>query len=283
MNDDVPSLEVDYIDSRYAYPRHSTRRWQKRDTNRFRGVVIHQSLGGNGDHNSIRRLCRFHVNPNHISKKGLPYASYTWGITRDGDIHLLNDMSDKVFSHGSRNFPGDENANFISICAMGKFSYDNYVYDEPSIAQKEAVVDLWEALKRRYLFTNWDLYGHVHISGKRSCPGRSLRRLVEDINSDLEFDVPYDLDSKRGRQKMLRALGYYKLQVDGLWGRGSRKALLDFQDDHGYYEKRGNWSAITYRDVVREYWRQLNFMGPPVIDDDLWDFIDDFEKRHLAK
>lgn len=283
MNEDTPNLQIDYVDSRHAYPRHPTRRWQKRDVNKFRGAVVHQSLGGNGDEDSIRRLCRFHVGSNHISDNGLPYASYTWGVTRKGTIHLLNDLSDKVYSHGTRNFPGDENANFISICAMGKFSYDNYIYEEPSLAQKEAIADLWEAHKVHYGFTNWDLYGHYHVSGKRSCPGTTLRKWIEKVNSDLDFDIPFDLDTKKGRQSMLKALGYYKMEVDGLWGRGSRQALIDFQEAHGYNELKGTWSAITYRDVVREYWRQLNFMGPPFKEDSLWDFINNFDPRRPEK
>lgn len=273
---DAPNIGIDYIDARYAYPRHSTRRWKSRDIWRTRGVVVHQSLGGNGDEDSIRRLCRFHVNSNHISDRGLPYASYTWAVTRSGTIYLLNDLSDKVYSHGTRNFPGDENANFISICAMGKFSYDDKVYNEPSLAQKEGVENLWNAHKYYFNFTNWDLYGHKHLSGKRSCPGTTLYNLVESINSDLEFDLPFNLDTKKGRQGMLKALGYYKMEIDGLWGKGSRKALIDFQKDHGYTELMGRWSAITYRDVTREYWRQRRITTVPFKDDSLWSFINNF-------
>lgn len=279
MSEDAPNFYLDYVDSRHAYPRHPTRRWQKRDVSKFRGLVVHQSLGGNGDEDSIRRLCRFHVNSNHISSKGLPYASYTWAITRKGTIHLLNDMSDKVYSHGTRNFPGDENANFISVCIMGKFSYDGNTYDEPSLSQKEALSDLWEAHKYYYNFTNWDLYGHYHLSGKRSCPGTTLRKWVEDVNSHLEFELPFDLDTKKGRQQILKALGYYKMDIDGLWGRGSRKALIDFQKDHDYRERIGTWTPITYRDVVREYWRDLNYMGPPIEEDSLWQFVNSLDAR----
>lgn len=279
----APDIGVDYIDARYAYPRHSTRRWKIRDIWKTRGVVVHQSLGGNGDEDSIRRLCRFHVNPNFISNRGLPYASYTWAVTRSGTIYLLNDLEDKVYSHGTRKFPGDENANFISICAMGKFSYDDKKYDEPSLAQIEGVEILWEALKKYFQFTNWDLYGHIHLSGKRSCPGDKLKRWVENYNNDLEIDLPFDLDTKKGRQHILKVLGYYKMKIDGLWGAGSRRALVDFQKEHGYTELMGRWSAITYRDVVREYWRQLNISTVPLSkDEEMFRFIDDFSRRFLA-
>ena len=202
---------------------HATKKWDKRDPEKLKGAVVHQSLETYG---TASGNAKYHVSPNHVSADGLPGLSYTIFIERKGRVILANPVDCKTYSQGYGGRPGDENEEFLSICVGGNFSAPGYAGTQtPTANQLELLKRTWEKLKEVFGWFDEDLYGHYHF-GKPTCPGNELAEFIDSVR-------PRTFTSTVERQKALQKLDYYKGTVDGQWGPGSKTALTEFQKKAG--------------------------------------------------
>lgn len=217
-----------------SLPVHATKKWGKRDPEKLKGVVVHQSLETYG---TARGNAKYHVGPNHLSKTGLPGLSYTIFIERAGRVILANPVDCKTYSQGYGGLPGDENEEYLSICVGGNFSAPGYIGTQtPKESQLELLKRTWERLKEVWGWFDSDLYGHYHF-GKPTCPGNELSEFIDSIR-------PRTFTSTIERQKALLKLGYYKGDLDGKWGLVSKAALVEFQKASGHITD-GVWGDKT--------------------------------------
>jgi hypothetical protein len=227
-------LESGFIQEEPNLPKHKTKSWGLRDPEKLKGLVVHQSLE---EYGTVRGNAKYHVGPNHISKDGLPGLSYTIFIERSGRVILANPVECKPYSQGYGGRPGDENAEFLSVCVGGNFSAPGYVGTQtPTTTQMDLLKKTWEHLKDIWGWTNDCIYGHYHF-GKAACPGNDLMDFIDSIR-------PMRFTSAVERQKALQKLGYYKSGVDGKWGPASKAALVEFQEASGLIAD-GIWSDKT--------------------------------------
>lgn len=215
-------------------PVHPTKKWEKRDPTKLKGAVVHQSLENYG---SAAGNAKYHVGPNHISETGLPGLSYTLFIEKSGRVILANSVDCKTYSQGYGGRPGDENEEFLSICVGGNFSAPGYVgTQKPTQNQLDALANTWHHLKKIWPWTDENLFGHYHF-GKPTCPGNDLTDFIESIR-------PVTFTTQIERQKALAKLGFYKGDVDGMWGPVSKAALVEFQKSVGLISD-GVWGDKT--------------------------------------
>jgi hypothetical protein len=240
-------IEAGLVDGRETLPRHSTKKWDNRDPSKLLGAVYHQSLDNYG---TASGNAKYHSGPNHISKDGLPGLSYTCFIEKDGVIILANNVEDKVYSQGTRDLPGDENALYLSACFGGNFPGPGYDGpQEPTKAQLGSASILWDILKDTFNFNNDQLFGHYDFS-KPSCPGYALSGVIESINRNQDWKYgKYDLSTITGRQEALFALGYQYGNEDD-WGPMSRYALTMFQTDNNLIPD-GVWGKKTATIILK--------------------------------
>lgn len=219
-------------------PVHDTKKWAKRDPNELKGVVVHQSLE---EYGTAKGNARYHVGPNHISSDGLPGLSYTFFIEKSGEVIYTNPIECKTYSQGYAARPGDENAEFVSICVGGNFSGPGYKgTQDPTVEQMIAVSKLWIVLRDMWGWSDDALHGHYEF-GKQACPGYSLMKIIEGFGLS-SFSTTIE------RQKALAALGHYRGDLDGKWGPESKAALVKFQGQAGL-ELDGVWSSETTEKV----------------------------------
>jgi len=233
MNYDDLLLAAPFIELE-TLPVHDTKQWDKRDPSKLKGAVVHQSLE---EYGTASGNAKYHVGPNHISEDGLPGLSYTIFVERKGRVILANSTDCKTYSQGYAGRPGDENEEFLSICVGGNFSAPGYTGTQtPTEDQMQLLVKTWEHLKSIWGWTDRDLYGHYHF-GKSTCPGDVLRELIENIR-------PLSFTTASERQTALLKLGFYKGDLDGIWGPMSKAALVEFQKKAGLVPD-GVWSDRT--------------------------------------
>jgi len=226
-------LEAKFI-SLETLPIHDTKEWGKRDPTKLKGAVVHQSLENYG---SASGNAKYHVGPNHISETGLPGLSYTLFIEKSGKVILANPTDCKTYSQGYGGRPGDENEEFLSICVGGNFSAPGYVgTQKPTQNQLDALVNVWEHLKGIWAWTDECLYGHYHF-GKPTCPGNDLTDVINGVR-------PISFVTQMERQKALLKLGFYRGDVDGMWGPASKASLVEFQRSVGLIPD-GVWGDKT--------------------------------------
>jgi hypothetical protein len=119
----------------------------------------------------------------------------------------------------------------------GNFSAPGYVgIQKPTQNQRDALVNVWDHLKKIWPWTDEDLYGHYHF-GKPTCPGNDLADLIQSIR-------PLTFITQMERQKALLKLGFYEGDVDGMWGPESKAALVKFQKSAGLISD-GVWGDKT--------------------------------------
>lgn len=239
------------FDGRKKLPRNSGgNKWKNRDVKSLEGLVWHQAQAWG----SVENIAKYHTSKNsHLHEKGMESISYTWAIRRDGQIVLCNNFNKATWSQGYKGRTGDENAEFMSCCFEGYFRAATIIDSnagEPNDRQILSAMILWNILKEHWNWGSGDLYGH-HLFGKPYCPGDTLKGVIEAVrtNSEKSKKKPrskIDLSSIKGRQRALKKLKYYKGPIDGLWGTGSRQALLHFQDDAGLVAD-GIWGPNTER------------------------------------
>jgi len=225
-----------FIDARATLPRHPTKKFTRRPVESILGGVIHHTAGGD----DIENTAMYHVGPNHVSATGCPALLYTFYITGQGVIYWANDLEDVTWSQGGHGSPipgTNPNANFLAICCAGDFS--NTI--GPQFAQIYSFITLWGHLAGTRKLSRYpdslynvlncsveSLWGH-HNFGKPACPGQFLSGLADTVRSHMS--IWWGLETDADWQDALNGWGAF-LVVDGIWGRLSKAALVEFQRDH---------------------------------------------------
>jgi len=225
-------VRVEYM--RDALPRSAARTWSQRDVQAIKGVCFHHSATAGGDLAALIGVANYHVGPNHISDKGCPGVCYTAAILADGTLVICNDLESKTWSQGTAKIPGDENAAYLGIVALGSFrSPGNPSGGEPTPQQMLTVLQVIDVC---YTYFGWEdgirVFGHFDF-GKAACPGSTLEAIIRAARANVVTHTGHDLDTAGGRQAALNELGYPLGAVDGVWGARSRAALCQFQKEHG--------------------------------------------------
>lgn len=224
--------------------------WKERDVYQIHGMVVHQSLGSG----SVTGLALYHTSPgNHLAEEGLPSAAYWAFIDRPSEfalargerptLYILNSLSDRTWSHGDRGLPGDENALFLSVCVGGSFRPAGDA--EPLPEQVDMLLGVWKVLADLYAWTPATWLGHADL-GKSTCPGTALQLIAEAHRAPYRIMAQRTLPLLAGRldatqrlslnaeqkegadlawQTALHELGFYRGNLDGVWGRRSVEAL----------------------------------------------------------
>lgn len=226
----------------------SGKKWKKRDAKKLKGLVWHQELGWG----SVEGVAKYHTGAqSHLHEGGVESIAYTWAVRRDGQVVLCNDFNKAVWSQGYKGRSGDENAEFMSVMFEGLFKGKGVTdpsAGQPNYLQMLSGLMLWHVCKGAWNWDEEDLYGH-YLFGKPACPGDALESMVEAVRANAEKSR-YDFDTVQGRQQALKALGYYTIAVDGVWGPGSKAALVRFQSDQGLAAD-GVWGPKTQAAIVR--------------------------------
>ena len=156
------------------------RQWKTRDVAALQGLVVHQTLG----HYTLEGVAKYHTSKKcHLIAGGVESIAYSIGIRKNGEVALLNDFDRSTWSQGCRSIEGDENARYISVVLEGLFDYDgcnNTNAGEPTSEQMTSLLILWEHCRVLWGWNPGQLFGHYHF-GKKACPGKSLRGLIETI------------------------------------------------------------------------------------------------------
>jgi len=230
--------------------RHKTRRWARRELEDIKGLVVHQTAGGD----SVDGLGRYHTSPGvHIGdKQGLPGIAYTLFVNKAGEVYWCNDLEDITWSHGDKNQPGDENKMFMGVCFGGKFRARGWPdgTEIPSLKQFDVFHKLWAFLKDIFALTDLNLYGHFDF-GKPTCPGDDFRAVIEGLRKS----VDHGLAQTRSRQHALKQLGYDPGVLDGIFGASSRHAMQTFQREYGI-PVTAEWTNLTTAAAHRELKRR---------------------------
>ncbi len=148
---------------------HPARRWSTRRLTRINKIIIHQELGEAG----VEAVNRYHIRPNHISKKGCPHFSYHYGIEKSGEVIQANDLKHITWHTKGENDTG------IGIMLVGDFAGPGHEegVSEPTAEQLKSLEELCEYLFRAFELSYQDVYGHYHF-GKPACPGFVVEKWI---------------------------------------------------------------------------------------------------------
>lgn len=156
--------------------------WRLREPQELKGLVFHQELGWG----TVENVAKFHTSPeSNLYPGGVESIAYTFAIRRDGQVVLCNDFDKSTWSHGTKDRPGNENAEFMSVMFEGFFNYDgcaNLDGGEPTLQQMQSALLLWYFSRKLWGWDNTALYGHYHF-GKDKCPGNTLRAIIEAVRA----------------------------------------------------------------------------------------------------
>mgnify|MGYP001200430343 CR=1 FL=1 len=246
-------MALKFIDGREILPRHETKKFKERSVGGIKGIVIHQSAG----RDNPEATARYHVGPNHISKDGNPGLCYTFYVRKSGEVWWAWDLNVRTWSQGGKGSPvpgTNGNSNFLGICVGGDFDGPEHKGRDgtPTVQQIHSVVCLCLHLTGYEnhpaipdeLFGGLTcppeaLWGHKQF-GKLNCPGNSLQAVVDAARNHLKNEThttPGEVTDTEWQQGLVN-LGYdlgkwgpNKDGVDGDWGAGSKRALVQFQRD----------------------------------------------------
>ena len=151
-------------------PWHSVRRWSVRDLTGINRIIIHQELG----EANVEAVNRYHLKPNHISKRGCPHFCYHYGIEKTGEIIQANELYHITWHTTGQNDTG------IGIMLAGDFSGPGHEAgtSEPTPEQMQSLGELGDYLMKAFSLSNLDIYGHYHF-GKPACPGYKVQEWIE--------------------------------------------------------------------------------------------------------
>jgi len=207
------------------------RKWKRRSPEDLQGLVWHQELGWG----SIEAVARYHTGPgSHLHAGGVESIAYTFAIRKNGQIVLCNDLNRATWSQGYAGRKGDENAEFLSCMFEGFFTGEGV--DDPSAGQPNdrqmlSGLILWKICQEVWKWKAGDLYGHF-LFGKPACPGDTLQTVIQAVRHNAPKPRK-KFNTVKSRQEALKDLGFYEGKVDGIWGPGSRTALIAFQKAQG--------------------------------------------------
>jgi len=226
-------------DLRGQMPEHPEKRFKGRDPGALLGMTVHHSATAAGSVAAFSAIAKYHIGPNHVSETGAPGILYTLGIAWDGAVAVFHDLDVRPWSQGYRGRRGDENAEFLSVLAIGNFqSADNPIGGEPSGEQISAVCRV-AAVCRRLWGAAFRVTGHYQF-GKPACPGATLETVVRALESHTQrpgetaeavllIERGIDLSTTLGLQRALELAGYSPGEADGVPGPRTRAALVAFQ------------------------------------------------------
>jgi len=185
-------------------------------------------------------------------KRGWPTIGYRYVIPSDGTLVVCHSMNVASYAQGTSKRPGDENAEFCSVCLVGDFESPGHeTGEQPTMSQWITLKILFSQHLRLGLFPQWNLrpslYGHYHF-GKPACPGSALQGWVEETRLVMWPHIEYDFELVTERQRALNDAGY-PLSVDGDWGPKSQAALVKFQKDAGIAQT-GMWDSETKAAII---------------------------------
>ena len=236
------------VDLRGKLPVHQSKKWGTRPVAGIKGIVFHHGATDA----SFAGVSNYHVGPNHISQSGLPSISYSLGIDVDGAVSILNDFNCRTYSHGSRKHPGDENSDFLGILVRGNlWSQWNPEGHDPTPEQMKAAYALFDWFQKYWGIDAWGIFGHYHF-GKAACPGAAVQSVVEEIRASVEgpkLPTWHGFNPAKNRQEALQRLGLYKGRIDGIWGRLSNAALLQFEAKFNL-NVNGQWDSVDEATMV---------------------------------
>lgn len=183
-------MNIQIVDISQELARHSTRRFEDRQTSDIEYFTTHHMASG-GD---IWGVARYHVAPdNHICPKtGCPGACYHYYIDKDGIIYRVNDESLVVYSSGkvqdyratSRMHlkkGSSANQHSVSILLQGDFMAQGHKgADEPTEPQIRALINLRNHLLNKHKLPPETFLGHCHVN-KLGCPGFIVQDYLESL------------------------------------------------------------------------------------------------------
>ena len=201
---------MNLIDIRETIPRHATRKWKKRKKAPTR-IVVHCTGSANQDPN---KTARYHVNPNHISKRGCPGLCYSDFIDDAGNVYRCNDYSDITWQAKGLN-----NSSFGVVLAYEGGNEPPHYLQHLALEQHLTQLCLDWLIPPTKIIGHRELYKLLFLWGKGSgkikkvCPGMQV-----DLDG-LRTMITIRLQSK------LYAEGFFPPNINGKYSKELLKAM----------------------------------------------------------
>ncbi|MCK5617697.1 N-acetylmuramoyl-L-alanine amidase [Candidatus Pacearchaeota archaeon] len=150
---------------------HPIRRWSTRKLTQINKIIIHQELADG----NIEAVNRYHIMPNHMSKRGCPHFCYHYGIEKNGEIIQANELNHICWHTKGQNETG------IGIMLAGNFIGPGHEEGDEGLGEEQikSLEELCDYLIKAFDFSYNDIYGHCHF-GKPACPGYTVEGWIEE-------------------------------------------------------------------------------------------------------
>lgn len=200
-------------------PKHPTRRWEvRKDITR---IIVHTTGSNNQD---PHKTARYHIGPNHISKKGCPGLCYHDFITKAGVVLHCTEYKYSTWHCGLWN----KSSVGVVMAFRGQTG------EAPISEQYRALTEHLVALCLYLKVLPKNIRGHREVPGmftilgngskkfKKTCPGMGV-----DLDA-LRHDVTCRLQRRLAAEKL------YIGAIDGQFGKKSKAALKAFKPKRKY-------------------------------------------------
>ncbi len=245
--DSVRAAGINVVDMRGQVPENPNgKKFPKCSLEDQTGIVVHHGAAERARWDgptAVASYASWHID------RGFPSIGYRFMIWGDGTLAVLHGLDVASYATGTSKRPGDENAQFSSVCLTGnmKGPHNSDQIDEPTAAQWIALKTLFNQHLRLGIFPGWNdkpsLYGHYHF-GKAACPGQDVENWIERTRKSMWPHIRYDWEIVQDRQRALKDAGYYGGKIDGDWGPKSSTAHNSFCAAHGL-ELGMSWDSST--------------------------------------
>lgn len=169
--------ESDFDKSPYANKKYNVRDYI-RSHSRIEQIIVHCTATDSQKWDDPEACINYDLQPNHISRKGCPTATYHLYVEQDGDISQLVSFYIKTMNCSG------QNQDSIAICI-------NHGGEKDDVVEKEQYDSLINAICYVFDFMDWSysensvddrLKFHNQYSNKL-CPGINLKRdnVVKDV------------------------------------------------------------------------------------------------------
>ncbi len=169
------------FDVRHELPRHPEKVWSKRNIDRIKWIVLHQTLT-DYRRSTFRGIALYSITPddkNHLSKEGAPAVPYHYGIDEKGNVYWMNDWNDVTWSVKGYNtsslnvavkgnFDGRGHKGVNSLNDMQKKALDKILTD---LIHDDRLIAHLEGIKF-----------HSQL-GKPACPGIEIEEWIRKHNN----------------------------------------------------------------------------------------------------
>lgn len=199
-------------------------------------IICHCSATPEGKDFTVAQFDSWH------KKRGWSGIGYHWVVYLDGSIHKGRSEA-KIGAHVA-----GRNSRTIGICYVGGVSANDVkkAKDTRTPEQKAALVDLIKQIMKRHPSIK-KISGH-HDYASKACPCFPARKEYAYLTEGKVSKKPADKSAPikptparllkvgsrswevKALQKRLTELGYH-LVADGIYGRGTKAAVLSFQSD----------------------------------------------------